>query len=46
VTLEEATSGDYWRITNKTEFGFDIEFFNPDDTPATGKRFDWLASGY
>jgi hypothetical protein len=46
ITLENGVTGDYWTITGKDEHGFDIEFFTAAGADATGRQFDWIATGY
>jgi predicted phage tail protein len=46
ISLENAATGDFWTLTNKTEKGFDIEFFTAAGAAPAGRRFDWIATGY
>jgi len=46
ITLENGVAGDHWTISNKTDKGFDIEIFTAAGADATGRSFDWIATGY
>lgn len=47
VTIQQGVTGDYYKITNKTKTGFDLELFNAAGAIITATRtFDWIASGY
>ena len=45
LTMENANTGDYFTISNKTINGFDLAFFNSSDT-AISRDFDYIAKGY
>jgi hypothetical protein len=45
LTMENANTGDYFTISNKTINGFDVAFFNSSDT-AISRDFDYIAKGY
>ncbi len=45
ITIKNGASGDYYTITNETQSGFTIEFFNSGGT-AVARTFDWQANGY
>lgn len=47
VTIQQGATGDYYKITNKTKTGFDLELFNASNAIITATRtFDWIATGY
>lgn len=45
ITIDNAESGDYWTISNKTLAGFDIIFYDKTDT-AVARQFDASVRGY
>lgn len=45
ITMENASQGDYWQLTNRTLDSFDIEFFDKNDVSVT-RKFDALVKGY
>ena len=45
ITQHNASTGDYWRISNSDEHGFDIRFYNSSQT-ARSADFDFLATSY
>jgi hypothetical protein len=45
ITQDNASSGDYYTITNKTLEGFTITFYDSSDT-AVSRTFDYLAKGF
>jgi hypothetical protein len=45
VTMDDSETGDYYKITDSTRSGFNIQFFDSTDT-AISRQFDWAAKGY
>jgi hypothetical protein len=45
ISAQNLTSGDYYAITNKSETGFTIEFFNSSNATVS-RTFDYVARGY
>jgi hypothetical protein len=45
ITLQNATSGDYYTISSSSSTGFTITFYNSSNT-ATQKTFNWISTGY
>ena len=45
ITQDDAQQGDYFKITNKTLSGFDIEFFDKDNN-SVSRQFDTAVKGY
>lgn len=45
ISIDGASSGDYWTISNKTLAGFDIQFFDKNNV-AVSRQFDALVRGY
>ena len=45
ITMENANTGDYFTVSNKTINGFDVAFFNSSDT-GVSRVFDYIAKGY
>jgi hypothetical protein len=45
ITADGMNSGDYYRLTSKSETGFTITFYNSSNA-AISKVFDYLAKGY
>ncbi|WP_230531122.1 host specificity factor TipJ family phage tail protein [Microvirga roseola] len=45
ITAQGLTTGDTWTVTNKSEEGFDIRFFNASGT-AVARSLDFVATGY
>lgn len=45
ITQDDATQGDYYKITNKTLNGFTIQFFDKDNI-AVERTFDTMIRGY
>jgi hypothetical protein len=44
ITMENANTGDYFTVSNKTINGFDVAFFNSSDT-GVSRIFDYIAKG-
>lgn len=44
VTMQDANTGDYYRITAKSRTGFTIRFYNSSGT-GISRTFDWIARG-
>jgi hypothetical protein len=45
ITMENANTGDYFTVLNKTINGFDVAFFNSSDA-GVSRVFDYIAKGY
>ena len=45
VTMEDANSGDFFQISNKTVNGFDLLFKNSSGTNIS-RQFDYIAKGF
>jgi hypothetical protein len=45
ITQDDASQGDYYKITSKTLEGFTITFYDSTGT-AVVRTFDWLAKGW
>ena len=45
ITMENANTGDYFTVSNKTINGFDVAFFNSSDT-GVSRVFDYIAKGF
>jgi hypothetical protein len=45
INAENMATGDYYSVTNKTNHGFTIKFFNASGT-GVSRRFDYIAKGY
>jgi hypothetical protein len=43
--MDDSETGDYYKITDSTRSGFNIQFFDSTDT-AISRQFDWAAKGY
>lgn len=45
ITASQMATGDYYEVTNKTSFGFKVQFFNASGVPIS-KQMDWIAKGF
>jgi predicted phage tail protein len=45
ITMENANTGDYFTVSNKTINGFDVAFFNSSNT-GVSRIFDFIAKGF
>ena len=45
ITAQDMVSGDYYTITNQSETGFDIQFFNS-GASGVSRTFNYFARGY
>ena len=45
ITAQNMGSGDRWALTNQTDAGFDIEFFNSAGS-SIARNINWIATGY
>lgn len=45
ITIDGASAGDYYNITDKTVEGFTIVFYDKDGVKIS-RQFDWMAKGY
>jgi hypothetical protein len=45
ITMENANTGDYFTVSNKTINGFDVAFFNSSNT-GVSRVFDFIAKGF
>lgn len=47
IAVQQGLSTETFRVTNKSNTGFDLELLTSTGTPVTASRtFDWIASGY
>jgi len=47
IAVQEGVPGDTFKITNKTQGGFDLQILKSNGTPVGANRtFDWTAQGY
>lgn len=45
ISIDNAQTGDYWALINRTLAGFEIEIFDSTNT-SVQRQFDWYAKGY
>ena len=45
ITAQDMVSGDYYTITNQSETGFDIQFFNS-GASGVSRTFNYFARGF
>ena len=45
ISIDNMVAGDYYTITNKDSFGFNIQFFADNNSPVS-RKFDYVAKGY